>query len=836
MVGNDISRDVYEKYSQEDGVIPFKAVKWILVGPPQVGKTTTKMRLLKQIKNIQSEGGNVKPDSTGLEKPLEVMSATMISTNEKPLDVMSATMISANEANNSLYWKALTESQLDQALMCYINSQPASTTETLSCQTHNESHMPDYINTLSTEQDEMDGFALNNREEHLSLQSPKRSHTFDSTDTNFKKQPHSFENDDNDLSQYCIPYQESTCDEVEVAIFQSRKRSHSPDSIANTIIKKQAMFFDSENDENEFPPNSTESLEYSSTDSEYQSEESDNMEIQHSSLFLRNKRDISSIVMNFIKKQCNDKDFFSLFKEVKDSVSSSTSIYITDTGGQPEFLRLLPVILSKPAFYFVFFSLAQQLDLKHPVNFTKDGETQNLYDSTQTVKDILSQLLSSLHIPISRDDEHSKVKSRALLFGTNDDRPYKDKDEINDELKEILPSDSTYVTSVESKFKTVFIPVNNMSGTEDEIISIRQYLEELVNDIEPVNIPVRWLIFHLLLRKRFKEAKVCSLEDCERLANKCSIAKNDVQDILIYIHENLGTILYYKDIDKNVIVCVPDVLLKIISELVVVSVTQSAKDKFTEVSIHGEIHEEFLNSLMANEEVYGQLDAQYVIKVMKHFKLITTLTEKDSINNTVYDSAPLFAPSLLRPDHNGNQAPTDHDVRTTLLVSFGNDEMPPHLFQNLIVALRAQSMELEKNDSQLIWSLSHGHFRYSDHIYFKVSYCKKEGLIELQLKTFKLAYYIEVRCQCISHQSIQYFVFQNVKKVLHLVCDTFPHTRHINPVYGAYCLSNDSLHFSQYNEKKSTFLCHNCVWDKSEVMIWFQPSEEVDLIIYYILQ
>ena len=52
-------RDIYEKYSQEDGLIPFKAVKWILVGPPQVGKTTTKMHLLKQIKNIQSEGGNI---------------------------------------------------------------------------------------------------------------------------------------------------------------------------------------------------------------------------------------------------------------------------------------------------------------------------------------------------------------------------------------------------------------------------------------------------------------------------------------------------------------------------------------------------------------------------------------------------------------------------------------------------------------------------------------------------------------------------------------------------------------------------------------------------------
>ena len=780
------------------------------------------MRLLKQIENIQSEGGNIKPDSTGLEKPVEVMSATMIS---------------ANEADNSLYWKALTESQLGQALMCYINSQPTytSTIESLS-QTHKHSQTPDCIDTMSTELTENNAFSQNNKdssEEHLSLQSRKRSHTFDSTFTNLKKRACSFENDDKLFSQYCKPCHMS--DKEQLLIFQSRKRSHSSDSIADTMNKKQATSIDSENDENEFASNSKESLDYSATESE-QPEESDNMEIEHTTLLLRKERHISSVVMNFIKKQCNDKDFLNLFKELKDSVSSSTSIYITDTGGQPEFLRLLPVILSKPAFYFVFFSLAQCLNRAYAVWFTKDGETQALYQSTQTVKEVLVQLLSSLHIHTD-DEKYSKVKSRALLFGTNADHPYKDVDEISDELKEIFPSDSNYVTSVESKFKTVFIPVNNMSGTEDEIISIRQYLEELVNDIEPVNIPVRWLIFHLLLRKRFKEAKVCSLKACEQLAKECFIVEDDVQAILVYIHENMGTILYYRDIDRNVIVCVPDVLLKIISELVVVSVIQSTstEDKVTDVSTHGEIHEEFLNSLMDNKEVYGQLDAQYVIKVMRHFQLITTLTEKDSINNAVHDSAPLFAPSLLRPDQKGNQGPTDHDVRTTLLVSFGNDEMPPHLFQNLIVALRAQSMEIEKKDSQLMWSLSPDHFRYSDHIYFKVSYCKKEGVVELQLKKLELAYYIEVRYECLSHQSIQYFVLQNVKKVLHLVCDTFPHTRHIKPVYGAYCWSNDSLHFSEYNEEKSTFLCRNCVWDKSEVLIWFQLSEEVSLIMYYIL-
>ena len=217
--------------------------------------------------------------------------------------------------------------------------------------------------------------------------------------------------------------------------------------------------------------------------------------------------------------------------------------------------------------------------------------------------------------------------------------------------------------------------------------------------------------------------------------------------------------------------------------------------------------------------------------------MITTLTEKDGIHNPAHDSALLFAPSLLCPDYNNSQDPTNRDVCTTLLVSFGNDEMPPHLFQNLIVALRAQSIEMKKKESQLMWNLSHCHDRFSDHIYFKVSYADEEWFVELTLRNSKLdTTYIEVRCKptssaSITSKSIQYNLYLNIKATLQLVCDIFDHTRHLNPIYGAYCKSATSLHFSKFNEEKCTFLCEDsrcCECNKSEAMSWFIPSEKVN--------
>ena len=430
-----------------------------------------------------------------------------------------------------------------------------------------------------------------------------------------------------------------------------------------------------------------------------------------------------------------------------------------------------------------------------------------------------------------------KLSRGPYYLVTNADRPYKAIDKINDELKTVLPSNSS---DVETVFNTVFISVNNKNGSEIEINKIRRYLEELVKEIEPVKIPVRWLIFHLLLRKRFKNSKVCSLDDCQQLAFECSIAKDHVKAVLTFIHQNLGTILYYGKVDENVIICVPEVLLNIISQLVVVSVGEG---KSTEASTYGIIHEDSLESLMSDKEVYGELDPQYVIKVMKHFQLVAMLTEKDEISSdSVFtNSAPLFFPGVLRPDpdYNNNLVSTDHNIRTTLLISFGEkNEMPPHLFQNLVVTLRAQSIEMEKKEPQLMWNLSQDHSRYNDHIYFKVSYCKEEWFVELQLRKL-MTDYIEVRCKPTEDASAQstqqywHIVYQNIKKVLNFVCDTFPHTRHLKPMYGAYCWSNSGLHFSKYNEEKSTFLCNNCDWDKKEAIVWFKPFKEVSIIIRY---
>ena len=317
------------------------------------------MCLLEQIYNIEREGGNIKPDSTGIERPVEVISAAMIPDND---------------AKNSLYWRTLNESQLDQALMCYINSQSISSKRHPVVHFRNRTHPSESVDDL-----------LPHRNEH-SLEESDYS-TSDDGDSQIRSHSRkdSSVNDENK-------------DIIQLSKVSTLQFSSIPDASYDKRVNTEPV-----------SPGSPQIFDAVEEIPEVLSFKDLIKEKQHSTKPL-------SLVLEFIKNQCNDEKFFQVVKEIKDSISGSTCIYITDTGGQPEFLRLLPVILSKPAFYFVFFSLFQHLDKAYTVKLTKDGKTHTLYESTHTVKDILSQLLFSLHIPTD-DGKYSKVKSRALLFG-----------------------------------------------------------------------------------------------------------------------------------------------------------------------------------------------------------------------------------------------------------------------------------------------------------------------------------------------------------------------------------------------------------------------------------
>ena len=113
------------------------------------------------------------------------------------------------------------------------------------------------------------------------------------------------------------------------------------------------------------------------------------------------------IVQQFIKESKWDE--VQRVLEVLD-VKDMTLFHVIDTGGQPEFFEILPLLLHGPCFSLIFMNLAHSL--KDPFQVTyRDTATTHYpveYDSTYTQLDMIHMLLGAVHSLNSKKDGSQK--------------------------------------------------------------------------------------------------------------------------------------------------------------------------------------------------------------------------------------------------------------------------------------------------------------------------------------------------------------------------------------------------------------------------------------------
>ncbi len=120
-------------------------------------------------------------------------------------------------------------------------------------------------------------------------------------------------------------------------------------------------------------------------------------------------------------------------------IRDATLLNISDIGGQPGFLEMLPALSNGPAMYMVFMNMSKDLDKLYDIPFSRDNTVITQYKATHTVKSTVSQLLSSIDgvhhmsdIPIPKQllsdmelnqsfSAYLKLKPVAALIGTHKD-------------------------------------------------------------------------------------------------------------------------------------------------------------------------------------------------------------------------------------------------------------------------------------------------------------------------------------------------------------------------------------------------------------------------------
>jgi len=83
--------------------------------------------------------------------------------------------------------------------------------------------------------------------------------------------------------------------------------------------------------------------------------------------------------------------------KLKDLVGEHWTLYLTDTGGQPEFQELLPVLVCGPSLFFLVFRLDLELNSRYQVEYiNSSGRSIIPYEAGLTMQETLLQSLATI--------------------------------------------------------------------------------------------------------------------------------------------------------------------------------------------------------------------------------------------------------------------------------------------------------------------------------------------------------------------------------------------------------------------------------------------------------
>ena len=519
-------------------------------------------------------------------------------------------------------------------------------------------------------------------------------------------------------------------------------------------------------------------------------------------------------------------------QELLKDVNDLTMLQIIDTGGQPEFHEILPLLLPGPALYMIFINLTQKLNESYDISYTqRDRMLSSIcYTSNFTYKEMLLQLLTTIS---SMNLGSQNLKSIAMLLGTHGDKVTQE--EITSLEESILSSEEIrgFIdrgilkhTPFENMSQYLF-PLNNLDGSPEEI----QELQKIIGNIfqvyfQPEDIPISWFFFYLALRKKYEvNPGYCSIEEATFLASGYGISFEDVNNILTFIHLRFGTILFYPNIPdlSNLVICDPNMVFKPISHLIATSFGDDSLNPFLIKKIRrsGQFPLDFFEhvSKFAFDSVITPLS---ILDILKHHKIVSEVRNFDNVSV-------FFMPCLLQPDPTVGQESIEELCQfnpAPLVVSFREGFVPIGFFPVLIVQLSQK------------WLLQNQIQQFRNHIFF-IADPSTLSRIELILYVNR----VEVRVICDSDslldaKRLSVAALSEIYESIDVVKTSTEYVKNVCLDFGFYCPQSlqegSKPHFAgcyEMNKPEKMFcvFCNGkCIKLLEEHKMWF-PGHEVSL-------
>ena len=495
----------------------------------------------------------------------------------------------------------------------------------------------------------------------------------------------------------------------------------------------------------------------------------------------------NSLVLNSVNS--NIKDDFDYHREVFNIIT------LLDTGGQPEYIHLLPTVNIHPMVNFVVYDLTKSLEDQVLVEYSEHGKSIfEPYHLKYSNFDMIKFLMSSINDSLERTS--SLVPQLVTIPGKNNNSylccvgTHADKigrvtiQNIDSQLTAMVEKLECKASVWQNEDGGVLFPVDNTTAgndtKEDPMANfIRNEIDKLSRDKDIYELPITWMLFEMEIRKvcSNSDKAYMSFKECSSIAIKTNLIPNieEVKSALIY-HHLLGVLLYYHDVPGlcDYVIIDHQWLFDRISSIIC----------FTFKNMHATITLKY-NGILTKELIQNldwkeELKEEYFIALLVEMKIIAPIQREDGNGEDYF--IPYILPTYTLHTQCDDMLISKYGCRQgePLLIQFVSNLLPRGFFCCLAVQILHQ---LPKGWNHLITQRDTYH-TYSNLITFTLqgayflSLLDRLSFLEIQIRHQKNAYYKQF--------PIHLEVRDILAKALVKVCDQL-NFNHGRLQYGFHC-------------------------------------------------
>ena len=384
-------------------------------------------------------------------------------------------------------------------------------------------------------------------------------------------------------------------------------------------------------------------------------------------------------------------------------LKNASFIHLLDTGGQPSFQDVLPLLLDVPCTYIQVFNASRSLYERIPVTYRPNDHTVVSLGNAECGCDMMLRSFSSMHtmakkfskeLATFQQKESPPPQLRIIVVGTHKDELIAQGrlDEATKEIKTFLEAlkGKPYYNSIQWDSKgQKFYLINALS------VNDRAYINDLRERISSegflkLNVPLMWFIFQEVTRCTPK--KFFSLQDLEAFCRKHHFidGENAASQFraLLQLLTLLGFYAFFdlEDVpDEANFVCTDrGVFLREVSTLLAVQFSVPKGPEMESFKKTGILV--FTQKCFEQLGICQEMDAQWFLKALQHLGIAAHLPSKDGLEK-------YFIPAAL-PQSSRDKKPTPSVAPLCLTYTTEEDAgssqysyMPQGVFCRLAVEL-----------------------------------------------------------------------------------------------------------------------------------------------------